>query len=124
MDLRERVYFSEINLDKLNFVKEKTKYKPIPIYPGIKRDLALLVPEDMQVVNLENIIRKVSGNLLKNLSVIDIYKGEKIKEGYKSITFSMFFVSEDYTLTDNEVDDIIKNILLNLSEIGVYLRQK
>jgi phenylalanyl-tRNA synthetase beta chain len=61
---------------------------------------------------------------LKNLSVIDIYKGEKIEEGYKSITFSMFFVSEDYTLTDNEVDDIIKNILLNLSEIGVYLRQK
>lgn len=124
MDLRERVYFSEINLDKLNFVKEKTKYKPIPIYPGIKRDIALLVPEDMQVVNLENIIRKVSGNLLKNLSVIDIYKGEKIEKGYKSITFSMFFVSEDYTLTDNEVDDIIKNILLNLSEIGVYLRQK
>lgn len=124
MDLRERVYFAEINLEKLNIEKPKAKYVPIPIYPGIRRDIALLIPEDVYVEDIEKDIVTISGNLLKWISIFDLYKGEKIEKGYKSVTFSLFFLAEDHTLEDLEVDEVINKILLKLSEKGVYLRQK
>ncbi|MCX7719721.1 MAG: phenylalanine--tRNA ligase subunit beta [Dictyoglomus thermophilum] len=124
LDIRERVYFVEINLDKLNFESPKPKYKPLPIYPGIRRDLALIIPEDMPVENVEKDIIETSGELLKWLRIFDLYQGEKIEKGYKSITFSLFFLAEDHTLEDKEVDEIINKVLIKLSEKGVYLRQK
>lgn len=124
LDIRERVYFAEINLDKLNFESPKPKYKPLPIYPGIRRDLALIIPEDMPVENVEKDIVETSGKLLKWLRIFDLYQGEKIEKGYKSVTFSLFFLAEDHTLEDKEVDEIINKVLIKLSEKGVYLRQK
>lgn len=124
LDLRERVYFAEINLDKLNIEKPKSKYVPLPVYPGIRRDIALLVPEETCIEEVENEILWNSGNLLKGISIFDLYKGEKIEKGYKSITFSLFFLAEDHTLEDREVDEIINKILTKLSEKGVYLRQR
>ncbi len=124
LDIRERVYFAEINLDKLNFEKPKPQYQPLPIYPGIKRDLALLIPEEMPVENVEREILKISGDLLKMIRIFDLYQGEKIEKGCKSVTFSLFFLADDHTLEDEEVDEIINKILINLSGKGVYLRQK
>jgi len=115
LDIRERVYFVEINLDKLNFESPKPKYKPLPIYPGIRRDLALIIPEDMPVENVEKDIIETSGELLKWLRIFDLYQGEKIEKGYKSITFSLFFLAEDHTLEDKEVDEIINKVLIKLS---------
>ncbi|PMQ02399.1 MAG: phenylalanine--tRNA ligase subunit beta [Dictyoglomus sp. NZ13-RE01] len=123
-DLREKVYFGEINLDRLNYLKEKPKFKPLPLYPGVKRDLALLVPEDMLVSKVEKVIKESSMGLLSSIKIFDLYQGEKIEKGYKSVAFSLFFLALDHTLTDEEVDKVIENILLNLKEIGVYLRAK
>lgn len=124
LDIRERVYFAELNLEKLNIEKPKAKYMPIPIYPGIRRDIALLIPENMYVEEVEKEIIANAGNLLKWVSIFDLYKGEKIEKGYKSVTFSLFFLSEDHTLEDWEVDEVVNKILIKLSEKGVYLRQK
>lgn len=124
LDIRERVYFAELNLEKLNIEKPKAKYTPIPVYPGIRRDIALLIPENMYVEEVEKEIIANAGNLLKWVSIFDLYKGEKIEEGYKSVTFSLFFLADDHTLEDWEVDEVINKILIKLSEKGVYLRQK
>jgi len=123
-DLRERVYYGEINLNALNYIKEKKRFEPIPLYPGVRRDLALLVPEDMPAIEVERKIKETSKDLLKYIKIFDVYKGEKIEKGYKSIAFSLFFLSLDHTLTDEEVDRLIEEILINLREIGVYLRVK
>ncbi|MGB9768190.1 MAG: phenylalanine--tRNA ligase subunit beta [Dictyoglomus turgidum] len=124
LDIRERVYFAEINLDKLNFEKPRPQYKSLPIYPGIRRDLALLIPEEMPVESVEKEILKISGDLLKMIRIFDLYQGEKVEKGYKSVTFSLFFLADDHTLEDKEVDEIINKILIDLSIKGVYLRQK
>ncbi|HOJ92285.1 MAG TPA: phenylalanine--tRNA ligase subunit beta [Dictyoglomaceae bacterium] len=124
LDLRERVYFAELNLEKLSFMKEKPKYKPLPSFPGIRRDLALLIPEDMPTIEIEKTIKSSAGELLNSINLFDLYQGEKIEKGYKSVAFSLFFLAEDYTLTDGEVDSIIERILISLSEKGVHLRQK
>ncbi|MCS7201669.1 MAG: phenylalanine--tRNA ligase subunit beta [Dictyoglomus sp.] len=123
-DLRERIYYGEVNLDLIPNIKEKPKFKPLPLYPGVKRDLALLVPENIQAKEVEKLIKESSGELLYSIKLFDLYKGEKIEEGYKSLAFSLFFVSLDHTLTDEEVDSIIEKILLKLREIGIFLRMK
>ncbi|MCX7846050.1 MAG: phenylalanine--tRNA ligase subunit beta [Dictyoglomaceae bacterium] len=123
-DLRERVYYGEINLELLPNIKERPKFKPLPLYPGVKRDLALLVPEKIPAKDVEKLIKESSGETLYSIKLFDVYQGEKIEKGYKSLAFSLFFLSLDHTLTDKEVDSLIEKILLKLREIGVFLRVK
>ncbi len=123
-DIRERIYYGEINLDALLKIKERPKFKPLPLYPGVKRDLALLVPEKMPAKKVEELIKEASGELLHSIKLFDVYQGEKIEKGYKSLAFSLFFLSLEHTLTDEEVDSLIEKILLRVKEIGVFLRVK
>lgn len=123
-DLRERVYYGEINLELLPNTKEKPRFKPLPSYPGVRRDLALLVPEKITAKEVEKLIKESSGELLYSIKLFDVYQGEKIEKGYKSLAFSLFFLSLDHTLTDEEVDSLVERILLKLREIGVFLRVK
>ncbi|MGB9858086.1 MAG: phenylalanine--tRNA ligase subunit beta [Dictyoglomaceae bacterium] len=123
-DLRERVYYGELNLDLLPHMREKQKFKPLPLYPGVRRDLALLVPEEVPAKKVEELIKESAGELLYSIKLFDVYKGEKIEKGYKSLAFSLFLLSLDHTLTDQEVDSLIEKILLRLKEIGVFLRLK
>lgn len=123
-NLRERVYYGEINLELLPYMKGRQKFKPLPLYPGVRRDLALLVPEEIPAKKVEELIKESSGELLYSIKLFDVYQGEKLEKGYKSLAFSLFFLSLDHTLTDSEVDSLIEKILLNLREIGVFLRLK
>ena len=78
-------------------------YKPLPKYPAISRDIALLVKEDVYVAEIESIIREVGGKLLESVMLFDVYRGKQVQEGKKSVAFNLTYRASDKTLTDEEV---------------------
>jgi phenylalanyl-tRNA synthetase beta chain len=86
--------------------KDDLIYQPIPRYPGITRDLALIIDESLPVSQIEAGIRAVTGELLKKVTLFDVFTGEQIGTGKKSIAFNLVYRSDDRTLTDEEVQSV------------------
>lgn len=96
---------------------------PIPMFPGVDRDLALLLPKGLPAAQVEACIRKSGGGLLRSLFPFDVYEGERIPVGHRSIAFRLRFQAADRTLTDEEVDGAVQSVLAALrEELGVHLR--
>ena len=105
---------------KANLVRE---YKPLPKYPAMTRDIAMLVKDDVPSGQIERIIRKRGGKLIEDVKLFDIYKGAQIAEGMKSVAYSISFRAEDRTLTDDEVAEKMDTIIASLEkETGANLR--
>ncbi len=99
------------------------KYSPLPKYPGIERDLALVASNDLAVQDIVEIIKKTGGQYLKEVNVFDVYRGKQVKEGHQSIAFSLSFGAQDRTLTDQEINQTLKSVAEALEkEFGVELR--
>ncbi|MBK1809234.1 phenylalanine--tRNA ligase subunit beta [Clostridium sp. YIM B02505] len=117
-------YVAELDLDILyaNSNTEK-KYKPLPKYPAVTRDIALLVEDEILVQEIEETIRKAGGNLVETVKLFDVYKGKQIPEGKKSIAYAISYRDENKTLTDNEVNKVHDKILRSLEyKLGAQLR--
>ena len=98
-------------------------YKPLPKYPAILRDIALVVDEDMAVGDILEVIREAGGKILRKAGLFDIYRGPQVGEGKKSAAFALEYRHDDKTLTDEEVDKVHENILKALREkLSVTLR--
>ena len=98
------------------------KYTGIARFPASTRDLALVCSKDEYVGNIEKIIRKNAGKYLEKLELFDVYEGEQLGEGLKSVAFSLSFRSVDHTLKDDEVNPVIDKILAALSDKGIEIR--
>ncbi|GFZ30528.1 phenylalanine--tRNA ligase beta subunit [Clostridium zeae] len=117
-------YVAELDLDIL-YANSKTekKYKPLPKYPAVTRDIALLVEDAILVQEIEETIRKAGGNLVETVKLFDVYKGKQIPEGKKSIAYAISYRDENKTLTDNEVNKVHDKILRSLEyKLGAQLR--
>ena len=102
---------------------EAAQYKPLPKFPSITRDIAMLVEDSVTVSDIERLIKKKAGNILEKSKLFDVYKGKQVPEGYKSIAYSVVFRAENRTLTDYEVSKVMKDILTALEEkLGAQLR--
>lgn len=111
-DLEKNVYILEINLSKLyQFTQKPAKYSPVSSFPKSTRDLAFVVNADIQVNDILNLVRENGTELLKDLILFDIYQGKGIDPDKKSVAFSMIFSSNDRTLTDDEIEKIINNLI-------------
>ncbi len=100
-------------------------YKPLPKFPAVERDIAMLVKDSVPVKDIENAIRAKGGNFLESIKLFDVYKGKQIEEGFKSVAFSLFFRAPDKTLTDEEISSPMKKILAELEEkLGAKLREQ
>jgi phenylalanyl-tRNA synthetase beta chain len=98
-------------------------YQPVPRYPGITRDLALLVGESVPVSQIEAGIRAVAGELLKTVTLFDVFTGEQVEDGKKSIAFNLVYRSDDRTLTDEEVQHAHHGVVAYLEDtFGAKLR--
>ena len=98
-------------------------YETISRYPGMTRDLALIVDETVIAGHLKQAIERVAGPLLKSVSIFDVYIGEHVPEGKKSVAFSLHFERTDRTLTEEEVTKVTQKILNILEEdFGAVLR--
>ncbi len=98
-------------------------YKPLPKFPATTRDYALVCPEEMEVGSIMGVIRRAGGQLVENVTLFDIYRGENIGVGNKSVAFRVILRASDRTLTVEEADKTSKKILKDLEfKLGVKLR--
>lgn len=98
-------------IENSNMARE---YKGLPKYPAITRDIALVVNDEIPVKDMERAIRQCSGKILEEIKLFDIYKGEQVPEGMKSIAFKLTFRSPERTLVDDEVNEVMEKVLQKL----------
>ena len=99
------------------------KYEGIAKYPAVTRDISMVVPHDILVGQIEAVLEQRGGKILESYQLFDIYEGEQIKAGYKSVAYSITFRAKDRTLEDNDVSTAMKKILNGLESMGIELRQ-
>ncbi len=110
-EFRQRVYVGEFSLNALRHAAAHTvAYHPLPIFPPVLRDIAILVPQAVPVGQLFDTIREVGGDWLESVQLFDRYTGSHIPEGLHSLAFSLVFRSRERTLTDEEVNQRVEQI--------------
>jgi len=114
--IESRVYLAEVHLEKLPaYAKEVGAVKALPKFPPVTRDIALVMPESVEVGPLMAAISKAGGKLLEQVSLFDIYRGAQLGEDKKSVAFSLSFRAPDRTLTDAEISKAMDKILTTCS---------
>ena len=122
--IETRIYVAEIKLDVLMQIKKrKTVYKPLPKFPAVERDFAMLCDTDIPVGTLEKAIVSGGGRLLEKIELFDVYTGSQIPDGKKSVAFSVWLRSADGTLSDEQIDGVNSKIIKNLESAGAVLRK-
>lgn len=118
------LYAAELRFDALfASMGGKPVYQPLPRFPAVTRDIALVCDRALPVGTLEDCIRRGAKGLLKAVSLFDVYTGKGIPEGKKSAAFSLELRADDRSLTAQEADEDVKGILELLSaELGAVLR--
>ena len=118
------LYCAELSFDALFAAMGAAPiYKPLPKFPSVTRDIAVVCGEDITVGALENAIRKGAKGLLKEVKLFDIYRGKGVEDGKKSVAFNLVLRSDDRSLTSEEADADVKSILEALEkECGAVLR--
>ncbi|MBQ0083991.1 MAG: phenylalanine--tRNA ligase subunit beta [Clostridiales bacterium] len=123
-DTETRVYVAEIKLDELFAInKRKTVYKPLPKFPAVERDFALLCDAATPIGTLEKAISSGASRLCERIELFDIYEGSQIPEGKKSVAFSVFLRSAESTLSDEEITAVTEKIIKKLESVGATLRK-
>lgn len=117
MGVTKKTYIFEMDIETLmKYAAFSCHYQALPKYPAISRDLAILVSSELAAGEIEKTMVKSAGSLLKNIHLFDIYTGEQVAAGKKSLAFSLQFQSADKTLTDEIVDQHYNDILLSLEK--------
>ena len=119
-----KTYVAKLNIPELmDAAADKITYKPLPKFPATTRDLSLLVDEDMPVAELEKAIKGAVGKILEKVTLFDVYRSDDmIRNGKKSIAYSISMRSHEGTLTDEQADSAMKKALKALANIGAELR--
>lgn len=108
---KDEVYVAEISLQALMQKVKPLKYKEASKYPAITKDLAFVVPKKMSSSEIEATIKKAGGRLLQAIEVFDVYEGEHVELGKKSIAYNLTFMNRERTLTDDEVMQVFNQII-------------
>ena len=118
------LYCAELSLDELMLARGSgAEYVPLPKFPSVTRDIAVVCDEAVTVGKLEQAIRKGAKGLLKEAALFDIYRGKGIGEGKKSVAFNLILWADDRSLTSEEADEDVKSILAALEQdCGAKLR--
>lgn len=123
-DIGTKVYVGVLDMPEVvsraNF---DVKYTGIAKYPAVSRDLSMLVKKDILAGQIEEVIRKSGGSILENLKLFDIYEGAQIKEGFKSMAYSISFRAKDRTLEEKDITEVMNKILNGLKKLDIELRQ-
>ena len=121
--LGERTYIAVLDLPNIiSFVNFDIKYTGIAKYPSISRDISLVVPKNILVGEIEDIIEKNGGSNLESFKLFDIYEGDQIEAGFKSVAYSLTFRNKERTLLDTEVNEVMDKILNKLEAKNIKIR--
>ena len=111
------VYCAELSFTKmLGLHLPEPTFAPLPKYPAVSRDLALICDEALTVAQVEDVISASAGKLLRKIQLFDIYRGVGVPEGKKSMAFSLELRADDRTLTDSDSEKVVSNVLSALKE--------
>ncbi len=120
----ERVYVAELNFEEI--IKQSDmniKYRSLPKYPSVARDIAIVVTEEITAGQVEEIIRNKGGKLIEEVKLFDIYRGSQIEEGYKSMAYSIVYRSDEKTLSEDDITKVHNKIVNSLvNQVGAALR--
>ena len=121
--INERILCFTLDVDSL-FAHTQTDatYTPLPKFPAVTRDLALICDETIPVRMLEKAITKGAGNLLETIQLFDVYQGEQIESGKKSVAFNIVLRSAENTLAEEQVNSTMKKVMKELEKVGANLR--
>ena len=124
-ELNKKSAIAEVDLEKVYTLHQAMKHiRPVWNFPPVKRDIALVLDEHIMVGTVEKMIQQEGGNLLEKSEVFDIYRGAPMLPGTKSVAFSLTFRSMDRTLTDDDVNPLMKKILATCAKnFGAALRE-
>ena len=113
-------------LDILNVVKHASfdrKYEGIAKFPAVNRDISMVVPKEIMVGQIEHMIAQRGGKILEHFELFDIYEGDQIERGFKSVAYSLTFRSKEKTLEEAEINGAMNKILNGLEGMGIQLRK-
>lgn len=125
-DIKNEVYYADLNWDYLleKSPFHKVEFTELPKFPAVRRDLAMLLNEDVQFEAIEKIASAESKKLLQEVSLFDVYKGDKIEKGKKSYAVSFIFQHPDKTLTDAEIEKLMSRLMGKYEgELGAVIRK-
>ena len=116
-DLPHKTYLLELETEPLvKYATAVPAYQRLTKHPASSRDVAVVVPETVSKAELETVIRRCAGELLRDVRVFDIYTGKQVPDGCKSMAFNLTYQAADRTLTDGEVDASIKKVVEEVAE--------
>ena len=119
-----RAYVAVIDMPEIvSHATFDRKYKGIAKFPAVTRDISMVVPKEILAGQIEEMIEQRGGSILESYRLFDLYEGSQIKEGYKSIAYSVVFRAKDRTLEEADVSKAMKKILNGLESMGIELRQ-
>ncbi|MBE7721308.1 MAG: phenylalanine--tRNA ligase subunit beta [Lacrimispora celerecrescens] len=119
----DRAYVAVIDMPSMiPFTSFDRKYTGIAKYPAVTRDISMVVPKEILVGQIEEVIEQRGGKILESYELFDIYEGSQILSGYKSVAYSITFRAGDHTLEEQEVLTVMKKILNGLQGLGIQLR--
>jgi len=115
-DLSVPVFLAELSLTALlELPRREIRYQPLPRFPAVQRDLAVVVPAEVTAGHIESAIRSMKLPLLSRLTLFDVYEGGQVGAGRRSLAWSLMFQAPDRTLTDTEVNELHARILNEVS---------
>ncbi len=122
-DMKTRAYVAVLDMPAvIPFATFDRKYEGIAKYPAVLRDISMVVPKEIMAGQIESVIAQRGGKILEDYQLFDIYEGDQIKDGYKSIAYSITFRAKDRTLEEADVTAAMKKILNGLESMGIELR--
>ncbi len=122
-DMGERTYIGELDFPAIcKQYRDEITFQPLPKFPAVTRDLAVLVDSTVLVGELEAAIRSCAGGILENIRLFDVYTGAQVPEGKKSVAYSIVYRAADRTLTDEEINRIMDKTISALQKRGAQLR--
>ena len=123
-EIDEKCYIAEISFEKaFNAINDDIKFKSLPKFPSVTRDIAMLVDKTTPVGEIEKVITKASGALLETINLFDVYEGAQIPEGKKSVAYNVSYRATDRSLTNEEINKIFNKIVKDLEyKLGAQLR--
>ncbi|RFA24409.1 phenylalanine--tRNA ligase subunit beta [Alkalilimnicola ehrlichii] len=123
LDLAGRSFVFELDLEALTRARVP-QFSPLSKFPSIRRDLAVLVDEDVSAAAIEGCVRRAGGELLKDVVLFDVYRGKGVPQGQKSLAMGLILQESSRTLTDQDVDGLIQQVVSRLSlDLGAVLRE-
>ena len=119
----DRAYIAVIDMpDLIPFTTFERKYTGIARFPAVTRDISMVVPKNVLVGQIEDVIEQRGGKVLESYNLFDIYEGAQVLAGHKSVAYSITLRAKDHTLEEKEVTSVMNKILNGLSNLGIELR--